>query len=110
MFVYDSTNKETFIGLAKWMTECQQYIQNNAVKIIIANKSDLNTIISKDQAEQFANSNNVKLFETSAKTGNGINEAFQYLIDEICNHLPSQSSPDVSIDVDQQNSSSSSCC
>ena len=44
----------------------------------MGNKAELTNqkVISKQQGEEFAKSNNLTFFETSAKTGQGIDEAF----------------------------------
>ena len=53
--------------------------------VILGNKSDLNNIreVSKEEISEFTKSNNYKVIETSAKTGEGIIKAFETLVDLI---------------------------
>ena len=48
----------------------------------MANKIDLEEkrVITQEQGKAFAASKNMPYFETSAKTGEGLNEALDYLI------------------------------
>ena len=47
------------------------------------NKIDLeNREVSKEEAEKYANKNNLKYFETSAKLSKGIDEGFDYIIND----------------------------
>ena len=65
-----------------WIEEARHFIKNSPVSyIIIGNKID----ILKDKAEirtdaqNLANQYNFQFFETSASTGEGIDEIFMYL-------------------------------
>lgn len=60
---------------------------NEAVRLLIGNKCDLENKrqIDYDTAASFANQNDMKYFETSAKTGEKIEEIFVFLSKEIKN-------------------------
>ena len=55
--------------------------------IIIANKIDLELegkrVVTKEEAQAFADKYGLPLFETSAKSGQGVEEAFQTLIQKV---------------------------
>ena len=55
--------------------------------IIVGNKVDMEDSreISKEDAENFAKENNYKYFETSAKTGEGVDEAIRELVTLVLN-------------------------
>ena len=53
--------------------------------VLLGNKSDLteSKVISKEMGEEMAKQNRMQFYETSAKTGLGINEAFESIAREI---------------------------
>ncbi|OHT00815.1 small GTP-binding protein [Tritrichomonas foetus] len=84
VLVYDVTSKDTLEGLEAWAAEIADKAPHNIKLAVIGNKIDLederavSTQLGKDFAEQL----NASLFqETSAKTGDGINEIFNQIAD-----------------------------
>ncbi len=53
--------------------------------LLLGNKCDLadERVITKEQAEALAAENNMIYFETSARDGKGVQEAFEYMIDQV---------------------------
>ena len=82
--VYDVTSQETYDDLQGWIKLIQDEAKDLKTFpfIIMANKIDLEEkrIISHEQGKAFAASYNMPYFETSAKTGEGLYEALDYLI------------------------------
>ena len=78
LLVYDITLKESFESLNDWLNEIKKNTSKNIVKVLIGNKIDLNDkrIISFDEAKEFADNNNMKYIETSAKTATNVDQAF----------------------------------
>ena len=86
LLVYAVTDKKTFDDISKWITKIRELQHNKDFPIIlIGNKIDLENkrVISQEQGKEIAKNNNFPFFETSAKTGEKVNEAFQYLINLI---------------------------
>jgi small GTP-binding protein len=85
ILVYDVTNIETFDNLKYWLDSIGTNLgdTNGIKKIIIGNKTDLTREVSREDAEIFAKNNGVEYFETSAKLNTGINEAVQYLVQQV---------------------------
>lgn len=84
--VFDLSNKNSFESISYWLNEINKLKNLDELKIIIlGNKSDLTNIreISKEEISEFIKTNNYKVIETSAKTGEGIKEAFEDLVDLI---------------------------
>ena len=81
ILVFDITKRESFDLLETWMKELKQYNKVDISKVLIGNKSDLQEKreVTKEEAEDFAQSIKCQYFESSAKTGENINEA----LDEI---------------------------
>ncbi|CAL5985147.1 Rab2a [Hexamita inflata] len=78
--VFDVTRQQTFDDLDFWIHEVKTKGDKNAVIVIVGNKIDASEqVISKEQAQVYAYRENLKYFETSALTGQGVNEVFAYL-------------------------------
>jgi small GTP-binding protein len=92
VLVFDLTRMETYNAIDKWLNEVRYYA-GNIPFILIGNKADLlddiGRIIDKREAEEFARTHNSTYIETSAKTGENVEEAFnefsQMLVDTIVN-------------------------
>lgn len=57
----------------------KDHAQEDVTKILLANKADLKNekVISTEQGLEFAKLNDMAFYETSARTGLGIKEAFE---------------------------------
>jgi Ras-related protein Rab-1A len=42
MVVYDVTDRASFEAIKGWMSEIEKYAQENVIRILVGNKSDLN--------------------------------------------------------------------
>ncbi|CAE7340597.1 RAB5 [Symbiodinium necroappetens] len=83
VIVFDITSKESFDAAKAWVTE----LQNSDTLIALAgNKSDLeaNRAVDKEAARTFADTNGLIYMETSAKTGQNVNELFNECLGESC--------------------------
>ena len=92
VLAYDVTNSESFDNLKFWINSIKTNLFEKNIFIpiiIIGNKIDLEDMrdISKDIANKFAKENNFKYFETSAKTGEGVDEAFRDLVNQVLANL-----------------------
>ena len=85
ILIYDVTNTKSYENIKKWINEIKEEISENVTIILIGNKIDneAERKISKEQGEKLANDFHVQFFETSAKTGEGINESVFYLVQKI---------------------------
>lgn len=82
--VFDLTDYESFLGLKKWLGEENGDSENTdlstRVRVLVGNKSDQkDRVVTLEQAQQYARNRNIRYFETSAATGVGVNEMFDYL-------------------------------
>ena len=90
----DITNKESFYNLNNWIEEVSKYIDKDVDKLILLNKCDLKSEKKIDQSEisKFEKERGIKVMEVSAKTGEGIENAFQYIIGKLINKSDGKSS------------------
>lgn len=76
---YDITRDETFENLRSWLKEIKQHAAEDVRIYLIGNKSELESAreVNFDRAVEFARQNGIhKCFETSAKTGQNVEEVF----------------------------------
>ncbi len=77
--VYDVTRRETFAKVPMWMNEAKKYVPDIPV-LLIANKSDQSDRdVTSDEGRALARELDASYIETSARTGEGVAEAFHEL-------------------------------
>ena len=78
LIVYDITNEKSFDSIKEWVKECKLYSNKDIHLVLVGNKNDLQgmRIITKEQGEELAQEYEMSFFESSALTGNNINEIF----------------------------------
>ena len=80
ILAYDVTRKETFDSVKSWYKEIKSVSPTISI-ILVGNKIDLieNRVVSTEEGEEIAKKLNLSYIETSAKTGENINDAFKML-------------------------------
>ena len=80
ILVYDVTRKDTLNKVENWFNEIKD-VSPSISLILVGNKIDLteNRVISTEMGEALAKKLNLSYIETSAKTGENINDAFKML-------------------------------
>ena len=89
IYMYDITNKESFINIKKWIEDTDEY-SFNAKKIIIGNKIDMEEKreVTDEMKDNLINEMNIEIMEVSAKNeNNNINEVFDVLLKNIFGDL-----------------------
>lgn len=83
LIMYDVTSNESFETAKKWVEELKYDKPNEFIKILVANKIDLQDemVITREMALEFAEKERLLFYETSAKTGEGISKLFKELTD-----------------------------
>jgi small GTP-binding protein len=84
LVVFDLTVRETFEHVESWLEDVKSHCGEDIPVIVLANKNDLpDRAVSQDEIDAFASNKSVKIFETSAKTGENIENVFE-LIAKLC--------------------------
>jgi small GTP-binding protein len=92
LLVYDVTHRDSFKHLTCWLEDARKHGSDNMSIILVGNKSDMKKNRSKDldngidassssevtteEGEAFAKEHDLFFIETSAKTGNNVEDAF----------------------------------
>lgn len=93
---YDLTRHDSFVNVRSWMEDVSRHVGDCAV-VLIANKADLASkgrAVDSKAGKAAADGLGVPFFETSAVTGQGIEEAFDALATEMLRRAGASSSGD----------------
>ena len=77
--MFDKTKRETFQSIDEWVLEVNQYSTDKAVKILVGNKADSDIVIGDEEGNAKAKKLGYEYFNLSAKSGNGVNELFNWI-------------------------------
>lgn len=86
--VFDVTNLQSFESITYWINDIKENSPENTIKVLIANKTDLQLLrkVSQQQGKLLADEHFLRYFECSAKDNSGISEVFEYLGRRILSH------------------------
>lgn len=85
ILVYDVTKKNTFQKLDSWLNELEIYgTRPNMAKMVVGNKIDMsNRELNRDDGFRFAKKHRTLFIETSAKTNEGVRDAFEEVVRKV---------------------------
>eukprot|EP01002_Notosolenus_urceolatus_P008550 NODE_3269_length_953_cov_17.487832_g2715_i0.p1 GENE.NODE_3269_length_953_cov_17.487832_g2715_i0~~NODE_3269_length_953_cov_17.487832_g2715_i0.p1 ORF type:complete len:210 (-),score=26.89 NODE_3269_length_953_cov_17.487832_g2715_i0:121-750(-) len=80
MLCFDVTSIESFHNVKTWLANITEFagMGDSPAKILVGNKTDLveRRLVTAQQGRQLAEQNHMAYYETSAKAGSGVEEAF----------------------------------
>ena len=79
------TDRKTFEKVISWIKELKDQGSKNIIIVVAGNKCDIEKErqINRQEALKFCRKANIRHVDTSAKTGNGVNEAFECIAEQI---------------------------
>ena len=86
LLIYDISNRKSFERIDFWLKELKE---NNRIDelflYLVGNKIDMEDkrVISFQEGEKYAKNNNINFFEVSAKSGKGVTELFNNVINGV---------------------------
>jgi small GTP-binding protein len=83
VIVFDVTRRDSFLNIGEWV-KCLSQCDTKIAIVIAGNKSDIEgREITFDDGEKFARENGYTYFDTSAKTGAGVEETFTFVAEKV---------------------------
>ncbi|CAD5116361.1 DgyrCDS5260 [Dimorphilus gyrociliatus] len=85
ILVYDVSNRASFDRLEAWLSELETFsTKHDIVKMLVGNKVDHpQKLVSRDEGLKFARKHHMLFIESSAKTKEGVQCAFEELVEKI---------------------------
>ena len=87
LLFFDITDRTTFENLSFWLSKIEDHAEKDTKVMLVGNKYDLakenpdDRQVSANEAERFAKDHGLMYFETSAKSGYNVKEAFETLVE-----------------------------
>lgn len=113
---YDVTDQNSFNNIGYWLKEVDLYAREDVCKLLVGCKSDqvADRTVEYHTAKAFADWRGLQLFETSARDGTNVDEAFMAIATEIMRRSPPPfrraGQPDDPIRLGAQPPARRSCC
>eukprot|EP01117_Protostelium_nocturnum_P009627 TRINITY_DN3437_c0_g1_i1.p1 TRINITY_DN3437_c0_g1~~TRINITY_DN3437_c0_g1_i1.p1 ORF type:complete len:204 (-),score=66.66 TRINITY_DN3437_c0_g1_i1:181-792(-) len=83
LLIFDLTDVNSFLKIRTWIEEIKKNAPEDISVVLVGNKEDIGSrMVDKAEATAFAQKHGIKYVETSAKSGSGVNEAFQMLAEQ----------------------------
>jgi len=111
LVVYDITVHDSFTGAKTWIEELQRQGSADIVIGLAGNKCDLESKreVPEQEARKYAQENNCLFFETSAKSGQNVNEIFTQIATKLPKNVQQAPSDAIQI-ISQDEVGGRKCC
>ena len=120
LLVYDVGDANSFKNIRNWMKNIEQHASVNVVKGLVGNKCDIaegERAVSQSQAQELADEYGIPFYETSAKTGENVDNVFRDLAEIVYARLKKDQQQPSSVggrvalrDASYASTKKSSCC
>jgi len=112
LVVYDITVHDSFTGAKTWIEELQRQGSADIVIGLAGNKCDLESKreVPKTEAQKYAQENGCLFFETSAKTGENVNEIFTQIAQKLPKNVTQTQDQGITIINPDDGGKKTGCC
>ena len=92
IFMYDITQKESFINIKKWIEETEGENPGEVKKIIVGNKIDKeeDRQVTDEMKEKLSKEVDIDLIEVRAKKGIDVDKVFDILVEKILGNMTTE--------------------
>ena len=82
LLVYDTTLKSTYHHVYEWVDEAKKFCGGKIPMLLLGNKIDIvdQRKVQTEEGEKIAKELNIEYYETSAKSGENVNKAFDEIV------------------------------
>lgn len=89
LLVFDLTNKSSFHHLYRWKDEAERFCGKKIPMLLLGNKIDLvsDRVVKQEESEKLAEELNIEYLETSAKSGEKVDLAFNKIVTQILKNV-----------------------
>lgn len=79
--IYSITDARTFENIERWMLQLSEHAPKDVVKMLVANKLDLEAerVVQEREGRALANKHDIPFLEVSAKTGENVGDIFSQM-------------------------------
>ena len=112
-FVYDIKARDSFNSILNYWVEDVKTQNKDAIFLLVGNKLDLEDKrqVSTEEAKKYAEENEMKFFEVSAKTGESIDDMFEYIISELLKDMEKEEKEKIQVkNLNKDVELNCSCC
>ncbi|KAI8051187.1 GTP-binding protein-like protein [Syncephalis plumigaleata] len=81
LIVYDITDRQSFSNVSDWIKQVEEHANESVDKLLVGNKCDreVDRAVTVEQGRALASEHGLEFMETSAKSSNGVDDAFYAL-------------------------------
>ena len=89
LVVYDISSRDSFNNVSTWIEDCKNQSPKTIFMVLVGNKSDLNDRrqVNTEEGQELAEKYGMLFFETSAKSGENVEDVFVKSADEIARKI-----------------------
>lgn len=120
ILVYDITTEDSFKHISQWLQNIQDNASPDVCKVLVGNKVDAEDerVIASSKGKSETEGTELEFFETSARTGEGVTEAFMAVARQIKESRDRRNAKSAcqdgfnpgNVSEEQENSQSAACC
>ena len=109
VLVFDMNNKKSFDNIDNWYNQLKYKLELTCPVVLVGNKIDLKEVVSRHEAESWANSKEIPVFYTSALQNENIVSLFYKIAEIVSQHNEIAHDDEPNIDLNEHESKKSCC-